>query len=200
VRKYDGPKLHHGKVHYPGKSGHLNQATSPSPPTLTKGVVSDPKGNFAGSINPGAKLPAKASTPTANMLPQNVGKGPAPAPTPRAPQPKHSAMQPEGQNAAAKKTQLGPDLMVKPDPNSPVNRKKAQIAREHAQEAKATQAQALQQRAQDKQQAPRAPGGPPAPPPSAQGPAANLGPGQSLGNVRRGFGRDATGNPFKASR
>jgi len=87
-------------------------------------------------------------------------------------------------------------LMVKPDPNSPVNRKKAQIMRERAQEARATQAQGqAQQRAQDKQQVPRAPGGPPPAPPSAQG-----GLSQPLRNARRGFGRDREGNPFKASR
>jgi len=65
-------------VHYPGKSGHLNQATSPSTPKLDKGAISDPKRNFAGSIKPGAKLPARASTSTANMLAQNVGKGQRP--------------------------------------------------------------------------------------------------------------------------
>ena len=31
-------------------------------------------------------------------------------------------------------------------------------------------------------------------------PAGNSGPGQGLGNARRGFGRDAQGNPFKGTR
>jgi hypothetical protein len=92
ARRYDGPRLTYGKVHYPGKAGHLNQATSPSTPKLANGALSDPKGNFAGSIKPGAKLPTKAAQPTGPMLPQNVGKGPGPAPTPRAQQPKHSVM------------------------------------------------------------------------------------------------------------
>lgn len=178
ARKYDGPRLTHGKVHYP--EGRTPQS-----------------GNFAGSIKPGAKLPAKASTPTANMLPQNVGKGPGPAPTFRAPEPRHSVMK------ALEGGQRGSGtLMVKPDPNSPVNRKKAQIMRERTREARATQAQWLaQRRAQEKQQAaPHAPGGPKAPPPSAGQPAANLGPGQGLGSARRGFGRDAQANPFRAGR
>jgi hypothetical protein len=155
TRRYDGPRLTGGKVHYPGKTGHLNQATSPSTPKIANGAVSDPKGNFAGSIKPGAKLPAEAAQPTGPMLPQNVGKGPGPAPTPRAPEPRHSVMKgPEGGQWGSV------TLMVKPDPNSPVNRKKAAILRERAQEARATQAQGLaQQRAQEKQQAQRAPGG-----------------------------------------
>jgi hypothetical protein len=92
TRRYDGPRLTHGKVHYPGKAGHLNQATSPSTPVIKRGAVADPKGNFAGSIKPGAKLPTKAAQPTGPMLPQNVGKGPGPAPKPSAPQLKHSVM------------------------------------------------------------------------------------------------------------
>ena len=94
TRRYDGPRLTHGKVHYPGKAGHLNQTTSPSTPVIKRGAVADPKGNFAGSIKPGAKLPTKAAQPAGPMLRQNVGKGPAPAPKPSAPQAKHSVMQP----------------------------------------------------------------------------------------------------------
>jgi hypothetical protein len=59
TRRYEGPRLTHGKVHYPGKAGHLNQATSPSTPIIKRGAVADSNGNFAGLIKPGAKLPTR---------------------------------------------------------------------------------------------------------------------------------------------
>jgi len=136
MRKYDGPQLTHGKVHYPGKAGHLNRATSPSPPVIKRGAVSDPKGNFAELIKPGAKLPPKASTPTANMLPQNVGKGAVAGSLGLdfrggSPRGKAVAYPPTKKVGIDKKT-----MMPKPDPRSPVSRKTAQMAREQAQEAK----------------------------------------------------------------
>jgi hypothetical protein len=105
TRRYDGPRLTHGKVHYPGKAGHLNEATSPSTPVIKRGAVADSNRNFAGLIKPGAKLPTKVAQPTGPMLPQNVGKGPAPAPKPRAQEPKHSVMQPAPRPAQHQETQ-----------------------------------------------------------------------------------------------
>jgi hypothetical protein len=159
ARKYEGPRLTGGKVHYPGKSGHLNQATSASMPKLANGAVSDPKGNFARSIKPGAKLAAKAAQPTGPMLPQNVGKGPAPAPKPSAPQAKHSVMQPAPRPAQpqargeTKGAVMPPAEALKPPSNEAAKARDLRAA----------------------QEARRA-------------------------HQRRGFGRDAQGNPFKASR
>jgi hypothetical protein len=57
-------------------------------------------------------------------------------------------MKPPSEGQANKVAIERDTLMPKPNPNSPVNRKKAQIMRERAQEASATQAQRLaQQRA-----------------------------------------------------
>jgi hypothetical protein len=162
TRRYDGPRLTGGKVHYPGKAGQLNQAKSPGTPKFEE------------------ERPAPIASPY-------LGRGEAPAPKFSPQEPKHSVMKaPENPQPASEGGQRGSDtLMVKPDPNSPVNRRKAQIMRERAQEARATRAQGLaQQQAQEKQQAQRAPGGPPPAPPSAQG-----APGQPLGKARRGFGR-----------
>src|SRR5271156_1123401 len=55
---------------------------------------------------------AKAAQPTGPMLRQNVGKGPAPAPTPRAQQPKHSVMQaPENPQPVSEGGQRGSDTL-----------------------------------------------------------------------------------------
>ncbi|MBV8895032.1 MAG: hypothetical protein JO051_00865 [Acidobacteriaceae bacterium] len=159
-------------------------------PTLRNGKVQ--KAGAAGQLGPATSTPPKfrEQKPTA-LSNAALGGGPAPAPAQRAPEPRHSVMKaPEGGNRGSD------TLMVKPDSNSPVNRKKEQILRERAQEARATQARGLaQQRVQEKQQAPHGPGGPPPAPPSAQG-----GLGQPRGNARRGFGRDGQGNPFKMGR
>jgi hypothetical protein len=169
TRRYDGPRLTHGKMHYPGKAGHLNRATSPSPPVIKRGAVADPKGNFAGSIKPGAKLPTKAAQPTASMLSQNVGKGAVVGGL-------GLDFRPGSKRGATtaypstKKVAVDKDtLMVMPDPKSPATRKMAQMAREQAQEAKSNS-----RKGQDHQQGQ---------------PAGNVGPG--LGNARRGFGGDA---------
>jgi hypothetical protein len=164
TRRYDGPRLTHGKVHYPGKAGHLNQATSPSTPKLANGAISEPKGNFAGSIKPGAKLPTKAAQPAGPMLPQNVGKGLVPAPTPRAQQPRHSVMKApsasDGGQRPSKEVSINRDtLTVKQPAPKPANTDAAQ-----ARDLKAAQAA---HRAHQRE--------------------------------KRGFGRDAQGNPFKAS-
>jgi len=210
TRKYDGPKLHHGAVHYPaghvrvaGNGGQLRPATSSNPPTLTKGAVADPKDNFAGHMQGGAKLPPKAAAPGRAMLSQNIGKGPAVG---------HLGMNFSAGSPRSVKQTVTPKvdkapLMIAPAGVGKSDRAKAErklMAQERA-AAKSDQALAgkltarggpgMPQDGHDGHQAPMRQ-------PSAQAQrAGNSGRAQGpLGNARRGFGRDATGYPFKASR